>query len=258
MKKTYWTGVTGLVLFFCVCGLVLGDSVYVVREDGRRVDGLSVTANEAGEILLRVERGVLTFPKGTRVVMPRPRELDQAIQLMQQQRFPQAIDILERVVKDNRFLGWDLEGKKLLARAQTGAGRMEAAVSVYERLFAADPGAREDAEDLLRYLQSVAEVGPQDKFAALLDEAIRRGPRMVAAWAQLQRGTLAFERGDMESAILDFKRTADFFVDQDRYQPEALFRTAQSLSRLQDERSAEYHSALRERYPTSPFAVKPL
>ncbi len=258
MKQSFRLYLMLLVVQVLMAGSVRADAVYIIREDGRRVDGLSVTANEDGEILLRVERGVLTFPKGTRVVMPRPRELDQAIQLMQQQRFPQAIDLLEQVVQENRFLGWDLEGKKLLARAQAAAGRKEAAVSVYERLFAAEPAARNDPDDLLRYLQALAEVGPPDRFRALLDETIRKGPRMVAAWAQLQRGTMAFEQGDIEKALLDFKRTADFFMDQDRYQAEALYRTAQSLSRLQDERASEYHEALRERYPASPFAVKPL
>jgi len=234
------------------------DPPYVVLDDGRRVSGVSVRADEDGQILLNTGRGVLTFEAGTRVVTARPRELDRAIQHMQQRQFTEAAAQLRVVIEEYRYLGWDLEALKLLPRAYIGAGRPGQAADTYTRLFERAPETRRDGDELMRYFQSLETDGRTDALIAQLDDAIRQAPRNVAAWAQLRRGQAAFEAGEYEAALLDFKRTADFFRDQSELLPEALYRTAVTLRRLNNDAAQRYYQELRQDHADSPFASRPL
>ncbi len=245
-----------LLLSAFACGIVsvhANEAPYVVLDSGRRIDGVSVSADEDGRILLHTTTGLLTFDKGTRVFTPRPRELDQALQHMQQRQFAKAVQLLQQVATANRNLGWDKEALKLLARAYVGNGKAVDAARTYELLFDIDLQARNDAEDFLRYLRALDTSGQHAKLEGLLDEVIRTAPRAAAAWAQLRRGNMARDRGELWPALLDFKRTADFFADQKETHPEALFLTADVLKRLGDERAADYGRRLKEAYPASPF-----
>lgn len=250
----------GLLLLAAFAGGVVAvhanDAPYVMLDSGKRIDGVSASADEDGRILLRTDKGVLTFDKGTRVFTPRPRELDEALQQMQQRQFGQATQLLRRVAAANRHLGWDKEALKLLARAHVGEDKAMDAAKTYEQLFDLDPQARSDAGDFLRYLRALDASGQHARLADMLDGVIRTAPRAAAAWAQLRRGSIALDRGELREAVLDFKRTADFFADQKEMHPEALFLTADVLRRMGDERAAEYGKRLREAYPASPFVSR--
>ncbi len=252
------------LLCLLAIGTVLGvpagraDAPYVILDSGRRVSGVSVSATEDGRIQLQTETGVMMFEKGTRVVTARPRELDQAVQFMQQRQFARAAVVLHAVEQAHRFLGWDQEALKLLARAYAADDRAADAVSAYERLFAADPQTRKDADDFLRYLKALDADGQETPLATMLDEVVRSAPRAAAAWAQLRRGRIAFEQEDVKAALLDFKRTADLFQDQEAFRAEALYRTAVALYVLRDQAADRYAETLRTRYPASPYAGKPL
>ncbi len=247
-----------LVLLAAARSVPAQDPPYVVLDDGRRVSGVSVQADEDGRILLNTGRGVLTFDAGTRVVTVRPRELDRALQHMQQRQFTEAAAQLRVVIEDYRHFGWDLEALKLLPRAYSGAGRAGQAADTYEQLFERAPEVRRDGDELMRYFQALEAAGRPEQLIGQLDAAIREAPRKVAAWAQLRRGATAFEAGEYETALLDFKRTADFFRDQTDLLPEALYRTAVTLNRLKNDAAQRYYEELRKDHAGSPFASRPL
>jgi len=253
------------IRLFLLCAAVIGgvapvraDAPYVVLDSGRQITGISVSADEEGRILLRTETGVMTFEKGTRVVTDRPRELDQAIQHMQQQQFAKAVVLLEQVARANRHLGWDREALKLLARAHSSMSRAAEAVAVYEQLFVLDPQARNETEDFLRYLKGLDAAGEKDKLAGMLDSVVRTAPRAAAAWAQLKRGRLALDQGEVRAALLDFKRTADFFQDQKDTLPEAIYLAARCFHVLRDPLALVYTQRLKTEFPSSPYAGKSL
>jgi len=247
-----------LVIGLAGARVARADAPYVVLDSGRQISGVSVSVDEDGRVQLRTDKGVMTFEKGTRVVTVRPRELDQAIQHMQQRQFSQAVPLLERVARENRHLGWDREALRLLGRAHSSNSRAAASVAAYEQLFAIDPLARADADDFLRYLKGLDAAGQQDKLAGMLDGVIRTAPRAAAAWAQLRRGRLALEQGEIKAALLDVKRTADFFADQTESHPEALYLTAVCFQRLSDQRASVYRQRLKTDYPGSPYVLKSL
>ncbi len=260
MMKTRWTvALLATTLLLPAVGTRANEQQpTVILPDGRRVTGVSVRAEEDGRILLNTGTATLTFDPGTRVVTPRPRELDRAIQLMQQRQFGEAGAQLRRVVTDYRHLGWDREARKLLARVYLSDNRPAQSVATYEELFELEPEARRDPEDLMRYLKAVEDAGQTAKLLGMLDALVRTAPRSVAAWAQLKRGTAAFEADRFEAALQDFKRTADFFRDQEEFLPEALYRTAVTLRRLNNDAASRYYAELKAAFPNSPFAARPL
>jgi TolA-binding protein len=227
-----------------------------ILPDGREMTGISVRANEKGEILLQTANGVLTLEKGTKVVMDAPSAYTQAVSLMQQGKYRDAASTLTAVIKEYRFLDWDMKALRLLPLAYLKASDFARAAETYEALFKLIPSTADEPDMRTSYLEALLGAAQYDKAAPFLDETIRGSSRDAAAEAQLMRGRMRMQQGDIENAMYDFLRTAFFFRAQESAQPEALYQAAECMRTLGDERAPLYYKQVVEKYPESSFASK--
>ena len=244
------------LMFLLVQGMPVQAAPYVLLSSGKKIEGSAVEVNDAGQILLKTERGVLTFPKGTQVFVDKPAELEQARKLIEQRQYARAMPLLRKIIKDYRLLRWDVQAKALLGRAHFEMREYAEAAAVLAEAVDRDPDVLDDDAVRESYMRALHALKQFDKLKTLLDETIMRGSRKAAAMAQLMRGDLKHKEGAIEPALFDYMRTADFFKAQEEYQAEANFKTAECLEKLGDERAAEYYAVVAEEYPSSTYGAK--
>lgn len=241
-----------------VCCTAVAAPPYVILPSGNKIQGTSISADNDGNILLQTSKGLLTFPKGTKVVMDEPSDYTSAVQMMQNRQYEGAIVVLQKAIGKYRFLGWDNKAKALLASAYLSVGDSLNAVKTYEEAFAAEPGLKDEKDARSRYMKALLDSREYDKLKPLLDEIIADGPREAAAVAQIMRGNMNLAAGDVEKALYDFMRTAELFKNETEadLQAEANYETGECLEKLGDQRAAEYYSEVVRLFPLSHFALK--
>ena len=247
--------VMAMVSSLLVCGSALS-APYVIQPSGQKLEGTAIRANKDGQIVLTTADGQLTFPKGTKAFADPPADYPRAVQMVQQGQFAPAIQILTKVVDEYRFLEWDNKARRSLASAYVGKGDFKSAVGVYEELFASVPESRKEEDVQGGYIRAVGGMGDDAKLAPLLQESIASGPRKAAAVAQVVRGNMKLARGDVQGALYDFLRTAEFFREEAAVQPEAVYRAGECLEKLGDPRAEEFFARVAKDYAQSPFAAK--
>jgi TolA-binding protein len=60
----------------------------------------------------------------------------------------------------------------------------------------------------------------------------------------------------LEDAVLDYLRTAILFKAQEDVQPEAVFKAAQTLEKLRDQRAKDFYKRVVQDYPGSAYAAQ--
>jgi len=229
----------------------------VVLPDGRRVEGKEVRAAADGTIVLILpEGGRLEYPKGTKVIMDEPVEMAQALERMRKKEFDEAIRQFQGIVEQYRYLGWDLRAMKFIGLCQVELGRWDEAI---RSLDAAAEGAADLTSDetvRVALARALAGAGRRDRLDPLLDEMIRKGTRREAAAAQVIRGRLRLDGGDLEGALYDFMRTARFFREIREWIPEAAWRAGETFDRMGvKEASLEFYRQAGQ-YPETEFGKR--
>ena len=229
---------------------------HVILPSGKKVTGTSVKVDKSGQILLTTAQGLLTFPKGTTVVVSKPSGYTRAMQMMQQKQHDAAIKALNKIIEEYRFLEWDKKAKVLLARVYVKKADYRNAMKTYAEVFEEMPEVLDDEGVRESYLKALMGSKDYDKLKPLLDETVARSSRSLAARAQMARGGLSFKAGEFEKALYDYMRTAELFKSEKNLQAEAHYKTGECLERLGDQRAAEFYEHVVREYPESPFAVK--
>lgn len=230
---------------------------YVINAAGVRIDGISIESDDEGTIRLTTTGGQqMTFPPGAyrQAVAARPAQMDRIEQLVRERDLDGAADLLREVIASSRFLGWDTHASRMLARVELARGQFETALAEYETLFASHPTLRENLAERSRYMQSLLGAGHTERVVEMIDADIASGSREAAARAQIVRGDLKTANGLHREALLDYLRTALLFTDQLAALPEATYKTAITLQRLNDPRADEWFRQVLERFPNSEYA----
>ncbi len=229
---------------------------YVISR-GSKIPGSDVHVAEDGEITLITPEGRMIFDPGTTVVVEEPAVFPELRRMVEEGKYEEAISGLREIVDQYRFLQWDHRARIFLGRAQTGVGRHREAVETLEELFAAHSGIRSDPTVQATYLSAMQGVGDRERLMPLIEEFVRGGERQVAALAQMIRGNLLLEDGELEKALYDFQRTALLFGAEKDVHAEALYRTAYCFERLGKSAKARYYQGLLETaYPDSEYAER--
>jgi TolA-binding protein len=228
----------------------------VIMPTGKEITGKAVEIADDGRVLLTTDKGVMTFPKGTRVIVDKPMEYTRAVQQLQQRQYDEAIRSLEKVIADYASLQWDVRARALLPRAYFGKRDYDKAVDAYDAAFAEDPELRKDGEAMTQYLNALRGSGRNDRLTPVLDDVIGGGSRDAAARAQVMRGKVRMEEGDTRGALFDFMRTAEFFRKVEDVQPEAHYRAGLCLEKLGDERARVFFKHVTKEYPASTYAAE--
>jgi TolA-binding protein len=238
--------------------LCAADAAYVVTLQGARVEGSDIRARANGEIILTTPQGTRTFYKGQymRAVADKPASFDRARQLADQEKYDEAITLLEQIIKEYRYLEWDNQARAALPQVYAGKGDYVAAAKAYEDLFDAVPKSKESDELMWSYREVLLQAGQYSELEKELEDIIEDGARDAAARAQIMRGDIRKAQGQLEPAVLDYLRTMVLFEKQAEFQPEATFKAAEVLEELRDRRSKDLFRQVVENYPGSPYAAQ--
>ncbi len=259
-SRAWLAAVTSTVIF-------LGASQYapaqihgaIIKANGQRVPS-------QGQAPIRwlpsKKQYLVTLPSGVAVPIalqqvraldvPKPPNLEAAAQLSV--RSPaSAIPTLERIVKDYTMLKWDTEAARWLAEAYLRMNKPKEAVEYLERL---SPETLREGSLSRAYWSALQQSGQKAKLKRVLLEAIENGPRETAAIAQVIRGDLEMEAGNIKEALVhNYLRTVLLFDDVKSIQPEALIKAMRAHEKLGEHSHAEkWKRKLLQDYPDSPYS----
>jgi len=244
-------------LIIILLGSLAQGAPFVINSAGSRVNGSAIKSAPDGTILLTTLNGqTLTFRKGTyrQAFADKPPELERVGNLLKQNDLPAVAQILRRVKENYKFLGWDSRASLMLARVYLPLKKFEDSAREYEELFAVQPKLKQNLKERSNYMQALLGSKRIQEVATMIDEDIASGSREAAARAQIVRGDMKAAGGQHEEALLDYLRTAILFKAQTAVLPEATYKTALALKKLNDPRAAEYFQKVIDEFPKSEFA----
>jgi len=230
---------------------------FVINSAGQKVTGSAIRSAADGTILLTTLNGqTLTFRKGSyqQAVADRPAAMDQISGLLKQKKLSEVAGLLRQIKEEYQFLGWDRRASLMLARIYLPLKQFEDSAREYEALFEVQPTLMQNLKERSNYMQALLGSGRIDEVAKMIDEDIASGSREAAARAQVVRGDMKAASGQTEEALLDYLRTAILFKAQTAVLPEATYKTAVALKKMNDPRAAEYFQKVITEFPDSEYA----
>lgn len=229
---------------------------FVINSAGTKIEGSAIQSTADGTVSLTTVQGqTLTFKARTyrQAAAEKPKEMLQVEALAKSGDFAGASIILRRVKEQYHFLGWDHRASLMLARVELAQKNFTAAATEYEALFVVQPQFKTAPAERSNYMQALIGTRRIKEAAAMADEDAASGSREAAARAQVVRGDMKFAAGQYEEALLDYLRTAILFREQTAVLPEAMYKTAVALRKLNDPRAAEYFQKVMKEFPDSEF-----
>ena len=230
---------------------------FVINSAGSKVVGSKIQSAPDGTVLLTTLNGqTLTFRKGSyrQAVADKPPQMAQIDGLLKKKDLEAVAGVLKQVKEEYQFLGWDRRASLMLARIYLPLKQFEDSAREYEELFAAQPALMQNLKERSNYMQALLGSGRIDEVAKMVDEDIASGSREAAARAQVVRGDMKAASGQTEEALLDYLRTAILFKAQTAVLPEATYKTAVALKKMNDPRAAEYFQKVINEFPDSEYA----
>ena len=230
---------------------------FVINSAGTQINGAAIQSAADGTVLLTTVNGqTLTFRPGAyrQAFADKPKEMFQVEAMAKGGDLTGAAAILRRVKEQYAFLGWDQRASQMLARVELAQKQFAAAATEYEALFAAQPQLKKIPAERANYMQALLGAGRIKETSALIDEDIASGSREAAARAQIVRGDMKAAAGQYEEALLDYLRTSLLFTEQTAVLPEATYKAAVALKKLNDPRATEYFQKVIKEFPDSEFA----
>lgn len=256
-SRRLWTGAAAALWLAVAAGAQTPP--YVVLQGNRVFEGVAIRARADGSVILTTAAGQqMEFPRDqiVRAVAAKPAEFDRAVRAVEAGQHDAAIPVLQRIVREHRFLGWDEQAIVPLARALLAAGNAAGAAQAFEAVLRDRPRLEESPEARWVYLGVLAEAGRTAVLEPKLTQLIREGPPADAARAQMLRGDLRAASDQFETALLDYLRTIFFYSGQRSILPEAYLRAAQTLEKMRDGRAQEWYKRLVDEFPASPEAAE--
>jgi len=232
---------------------------FVINSAGTKIEGAAIQSAADGTVHLTTLQGqTLTFRPGAyrQAHADKPEEISRVEAMAGRGELAGAADLLRKVKTQYRFLGWDVQAARMLARVELAQKRFAESAAEYEALFAAHPQLKTVSAERANYMQALLGAGRLREAAGIADEEIASGSREAAARAQVLRGDLKSASKQYEEALLDYLRTALLFRDQTAVLPEATYKTAVALKQMKDPRAAEYFEKVIREFPNSEFAER--
>ncbi len=260
MKSNQRSG-RGILLGCLLAAAAIGQvqaAPYVVGLQGQQIVGTAIRATTDATIILTTAQGQQSFAKGQyqKAVADRPPEMDKAIQLVQAKQYDAAIKLLEGIIAQYKFLGWDDTARAYLPKLYIQKGDYPSALAAYDKLFALSPKSKEVPEIQWAYRDALLGAKQYEKLEQELKNVVATGARPDAARAQIMRGDCKVAQGQLEGAVLDYLRTVVLFESETDSQPEALYKAASALEQLRDARAKTFYATLRDKYGSSEWAAK--
>ncbi len=196
------------------------------------------------------------------VQVPRPKEYDTAVNLIQQGNSAGAIPILEKIVAEYLMLQWDEVATRLLGDAYLKSGDAKKAAAVCEKIISGAPDKAYLGEMAPIYWQALLKLDRPAKVEELVTKAIKSGSRQASASALNMRGDLILATGETidinKKALRDgFLRVVTLYRDVKEAQPEALYKAAKCFEKIgQTGRADQMRTELKREYGATEWARK--
>lgn len=249
----------------CACllpGFAWSQQAYVVVPDGSQVEVERIRVRPDGSLVVTIggQPRDITRDQYVRAVGIRPEGITQAQALIAQQNGEQAKPILTEIMNSSRYQSWDAMAGEMLANIHLNDGNPDKAQQILATLrerYGSDLEEFFPAIELVDWKTKVA-TGETAGLESELDTIIKEDQNRVRKGnAQLVRGDLKVRRKDLQSAVLDYLRTAYFYSDFAELQAEALYKSAKTFAEIGDTaRLRKYSTLLKDLYPDSEFASR--
>lgn len=192
------------------------------------------------------------------IKVARPPELDAAVKQVQAGQFAQALPVLEQIMRDYTMLEHDVTAAQYLAYSYLKTRDARKAVAMCDRVLEGNPNAAQNDQFAAIYWQALLETEQYVKLDKALAVAIEGGSRELAAVAQIKRGDIAMQKGNLDDALIDgYLRTVVFFQGVKSVQPEALYKAAECFEKKGQHPYAEkMRKELLSGYPQSEYAQR--
>ncbi|MGI6391750.1 MAG: tetratricopeptide repeat protein [Kiritimatiellia bacterium] len=198
MKMRIQTGLAALAATFIAAEAAAVQGVITMPNGSKREGEIKWIARDKAYGIVEKGRSIEMQLKPEEIAglqIPRPRELDAAIEAIRQGNANAAIPMLEKIASDYMMLQWDKPATRYLAEAHVQAGNADKAIAVCEKVIAADPEAAYLGEMAPVYWQALIKRERLSKVEELLGKAIKTGDRLASANALIARGDLIQQAG---------------------------------------------------------------
>jgi tetratricopeptide (TPR) repeat protein len=190
------------------------------------------------------------------VEVPKPPAWDKAVQAFNGGDLAGAITAFEGIVTSYQMLGWDNKARDYLGAAYSKKKDFKKAAEVYKKLFATASPSEITSATQKRYWEALSANNDYTALQKEIDNDIATGSRENAAAAHVARGDMFKKQGKNFEALMDYLKTVILFQKVDEVQPEALYKTAQCLEEMRDQRADSFKKKLVDDYPGSEWAAK--
>ncbi len=267
MNKSRDNLLAALALAVLVAGMASAQIQGVIMTpEGRKIEGAikwlprqkayGITA-KGGNVELEMAPAAISDMQ-----IPRPRELDAALDSIRQGNAAAAVPALEKIAANYLMLQWDKVATRYLAEAYIKSGSAEKALSVCDKIITANPEAAYLGEMAPPYWQVLLSLGRTAKLDGLLAKAVKSGDRRASAFALVLRGDVISAEGDtseiVRRALRDgYLRVVTLYRSERDAQPEALYKAAKCFEKLgQTARADQFRTTLKNDFPASEWARK--
>lgn len=265
MKMSIQTGLAALAVTFMAAEAVAVQGFITMLNGSKREGDIKWVVRDKAYSITEKGRPIEMQLKPDEIAdlqIPRPRELDAAIESIRQGNAAAAVPVLEKLAADYLMLQWDKPATRYLAEAHVQAGNADKAIAVCEKVIAANPEAAYLGEMAPAYWQALIKRDRLSKVEDLLSKAIKTGDRLASANALIARGDLVQAAGDTaeiaKKALRDgYLRVITLYKSERAAQPEALFKAAKCFEKLgQTQRADQLRTTLKGEFGSSEWAKK--
>lgn len=192
------------------------------------------------------------------VRVQKPRGIDEAVLNVQRRNYAEAIPVLTKIMSDYEMLQWDVTAARFLAEAYLKTGKLDEAMRVCDRILQEKPDQGITGELARVYWDVLLALDRTATLQKLLDEAVARGNRELAATALVMRGDIQLKNGNFEDALVDgYLRVVTLYQEEQKVQPEALYKAMKCFEqRGQLSHAEKMRKTLLNNFPNDPHAQR--
>jgi len=262
-KLAFASGLSVVGIVLLTAGPASGDVLGIVtKNSGQRIKG-KVRYQPASKVYAVTPAGgnvAIQIPARDvqRIQVKRPVELDAAENLLGAKKYDKAIETLRKIMETHKMLQWDIDAARWLAETYMRSNKGADAVKVCEEIRGYNPRATADGNLARIYWDALLATEEYDRLERALTDIIKEGDRTTVARAQIKRGDIDRQKGDLKKALVDgYLRTIVFFQEVEAVQPEALYKATKCFEELGQHSHAEkMRKRLLASFPRNPYTQK--
>lgn len=249
-----------LLALLVATGAMADIQAVIVKTSGQRVAGAVRWKGSARVYVVKTRSGTFEIPLRdvSSVRAPKPRTLDGAIRKIKSGAAAGAIPALKKIAADYEMIEWDVVATRYLAEAYLKNNMYAEATRVAEKILDSSGTQRASSELMEVYCQALMKDKKYGKLKMMLTKMIETGSRSAAAVAQVKRGDIDRQNGNVQDALINgYLRTIVLYRDIKSVQPEALYKAMGAFKEMgHHSRAQKMRKKLLAEYPQSTYSAK--